>query len=131
MRQLSDEAALTWIDPRAPNGVSILAPFEQAKAYELPGLMTGDPPRAMMLFNLEADPGEQHDVANEYPEVVVRLKALFDKTNAEVREFPEPKLDYMFREPAPGESRPLMHLIGGELRYDRIPAYQRKLLKDQ
>ena len=131
MRQLSDEEALNWIDPRAPNGVSILAPFEQAKAYELPGLMSGDPPRAMMLFNLETDPGEQHDVANEFPEVVKRLKALFEKTNAEVREFPEPNLDYMFREPAPGESLPLMHLIGGELRYDRIPAYQRKLLKDQ
>ena len=131
MRQLSDEEALTWIDPRAPNGVSIIAPFEQAKAYEIPGLMSGDLPGPMMLFNLEADPGEQHNVADEFPEVVQRLKTLFDKTNADVRVFPEPELDYQFREPAPGEGRQLMHLIGGELRYDRIPSYQRKLLKDQ
>lgn len=85
----------------------------------------------MMLFNLEIDPGEQHDVADKFPKVVKRLKALYDKTNAEVREFPDPILDYQFREPTPSEGRPLIHLIGGELRYDRIPDYQRKLLKDQ
>ena len=111
--------------------LSILAPFEQAKAYEIPGLMTGDAPRAMMLFDLEADPGEQHDVADEHPEVVQRLKALFDKTNAEVTSFPDPKMDYQFHEPAPGESRRLMHFIGGELRYDRIPAYQEKFLSKE
>ena len=131
MRQLSEEEALNWIDPRAPNGVSILAPFEQAKAYEIPGLMTGDAPRAMMLFDLESDPGEQEDVAKENPEVVQRLKALFDETNAEVTPLPEPKLDYQFREPGPGESRRLMHLIGGELRYDRIPAYQEQFLSTE
>ncbi len=50
MRQLSDEEAVNWIDPRAPNGVSILAPFQQAKAYELPGLMSGTPPLQSRLF---------------------------------------------------------------------------------
>ena len=45
----------------------------------------------MMLFDLEADPAEQHDVADEYPEVVKRLKDLFDKMDAQVLEFKRPK----------------------------------------
>ena len=31
-----------WIDPRAPDGVTILAPFEQSQPAEYPGLRTGD-----------------------------------------------------------------------------------------
>ena len=130
MRGLSRQEAIDWVDPRAPNGVTILAPFEQAKAYELPGLMTGDPPKPMMLFDLSEDPGEQHDLSAEYPEVVQRLKGIFDKMNAQVPEFAAPESDYLFRDPEPGESRPLMHLIGGELRYDRVPEWQQHLLKD-
>ncbi len=48
----------------------------------------GDPPKAMMLFDLENDPSEQHDVAVQNPEVVKRLKAMFDQLNAQVPEFP-------------------------------------------
>ena len=130
MRGLSEQEAIDWVDPRAPNGVTILAPFEQAKAYELPGLMTGDPPKAMMLFDLTMDPGEQHDLSDEYPEVVKRLKGIYDRMNIQVPDFAAPRSDYLFRKPQPGESRPLMHLIGGELRYDRIPAWQRHLLSE-
>lgn len=39
----------------------------------------GDPPQEMMLFDLQADPAEQHDVAAEHPEVVKRLKDLYDR----------------------------------------------------
>ena len=66
-----------WIDPRAPDGVTILAPYEQYQPSEHPGLVTGDPPRAGQLFDLENDPGEQHDVAAEHPAVVARLQAIF------------------------------------------------------
>lgn len=128
MRGLSDQEAIDWIDPRAPNGVSIIAPYEQAKAYEIPGLLTGDPPKPMMLFNLDTDPGEQRDLSAEHPEVVQRLKQRFDATHAEVPHYPAPKSDYLFEPPARGESRQLMHLIGGELRYDKIPAHQKPLL---
>ncbi|MBI2825365.1 MAG: sulfatase [Planctomycetia bacterium] len=67
-----------WIDPRGPDGVTILAPYEQATPDEYPGATTGDPAKAMMLFDLAADPAEQHDVAAEHPDVVERLKARYD-----------------------------------------------------
>lgn len=70
-----------WLDPRAPDGVTILAPYEQYQPSEHPGLKTGDPPRAMQLFDLQNDPGEQRDVAAEHPLVVERLKKLFDAAN--------------------------------------------------
>jgi uncharacterized sulfatase len=67
-----------WIDPRGPDGVTILAPFEQYKPTDYPGVKRGDRAQKMMLFNLQSDPAEQHNVAAEHPEVVLRLKAMFD-----------------------------------------------------
>jgi hypothetical protein len=59
--------------------VTLLAPFEQAHPSAYPGLLTGDAPRAMALFDLESDPGEQRDVAAEHPGEVERLKGLVEK----------------------------------------------------
>jgi arylsulfatase A-like enzyme len=70
-----------WIDPRAPDGVTILAPFEQCQPSDYPGLTTGDAPKPMMLFDLQNDPGEQRDVASDHPEVANRLKNLYDEAN--------------------------------------------------
>jgi uncharacterized sulfatase len=67
-----------WIDPRGPDGVTILAPYEQAQPSDHPGLTTGDKAAPMQLFDLETDPGEQHDVAAAYPEILARLKRLYD-----------------------------------------------------
>jgi hypothetical protein len=53
--------------------VTILAPYEQAQPIDHPGLTTGDEPKPMQLFDLENDPGEQHDVAAQHPDVVKRL----------------------------------------------------------
>ena len=84
----------------------------------------------MMLFDLEADPGEQHDLAASQPKLVVGLKGLFDKMAREVPEFSDPPSDYLFHSPKPGQPRRLMRLVGGELRYDRIPKSQQHLLID-
>ena len=63
-----------WIDPVAPDGVTILAPCEQAQPSEYPGLRSGDPARPMMLFDLQSDPGEQNDVAWKHADIVEKLK---------------------------------------------------------
>jgi hypothetical protein len=75
-----------WLDPRGPDGVTILAPYEQYQPADYPGLRTGAETRALSLFDLKEDPGEQHDVANKHPDVVARLKARADQL---VKEFPE------------------------------------------
>lgn len=73
-----------WIDPRAPDGVTILAPFEQYAIDAHPGLVTGDAPAKLQLFDLEADPGEQRDVAAAHPEVLQRLQAAYDAGSRDV-----------------------------------------------
>ena len=72
-----------WIDPRGPDGVTILAPYEQAQPSDHPGLTTGDEPKPMQLFDLETDPGEQRDVAAQHPAVVKRLAEFGAKAGAE------------------------------------------------
>ena len=79
-----DKPGERWIDPRGPDGVTILAPYEQFQPSEHPGLRTGDASKAMQLFDLQSDPGEQHDVAAQHPEIVARLKASFDAINRDV-----------------------------------------------
>ncbi len=125
---LSADERANWVDPRGSDGVVMLAPLEQYKPTQYPGLITGDNPKAMMLFDLAADRGEQHDVADKHPGVVARLLAAFNKVKAEVPEFPAPPSDYLFTPPADGQPRTLMRLIGGELRYDRIPKSQEHLI---
>jgi hypothetical protein len=65
------------------DGETLLATYEQCKPNQFPGVYTGDAPKPMMLFDLEADPAEQHDVAAEHPEVVRRLKRLYDQAAAQ------------------------------------------------
>jgi arylsulfatase A-like enzyme len=104
LRQLDDD----WVDPRGPDGVTILAPYEQARPSAYPGVIGGDGPKSMMLFDVEEDPSEQHDVAEKHPDVVKRLKALYDKMAADVPEFERPK-----------RYDSLRRVRGGSLDYDR------------
>ncbi len=73
-----------WVDPRAPDGVTILAPYEQARPEQFPGNPNGVKSKAGLLFDLEADPQEQVDLSAERPDVVERLQKLYDAMNAEV-----------------------------------------------
>lgn len=81
------QAGPDWVDPRGPDGLTIVAPYEQALPTQHPGLESGDAPHEMMLFDLENDPAEQRDVAARNPGVVRRLKELFDKMDAEAPAF--------------------------------------------
>jgi uncharacterized sulfatase len=68
-----------WIDPRGPDGVTLLAPYEQYQPSDYPGLVSGDKPEPMSLFDLTADPGEQHNVAGDHPDIVKLLKVRYDE----------------------------------------------------
>ncbi len=68
------KAGAKWIDPRAPDGVTILAPYEQYQPSAYPGLRSGDETRPLSLFDLVNDPGEQRDVAAQHPDIVERLQ---------------------------------------------------------
>lgn len=130
MINLPIEQARERISRRAPDGVTIIAPFEQPDPSEYPGVApSGEEPKPMMLFDLDADPGEQRDLSSSHPDIVKRLKGLFDETLAQVPEFPAPPTDYQFSE-ATQRQGTLMRLIGGELRYDKIPSSQRHLIID-
>ena len=97
-----------WVDPRGPDGVTIIAPYEQARPSDYPGVIGGDGPRNMMLFDIEADPSEQHDLSKKHPDVVKRLKAIYDKTLAQVPDFKRPK-----------RFKKLRRITGGDLSYGK------------
>ncbi|MGV3662492.1 MAG: sulfatase [Prosthecobacter sp.] len=80
-----------WLDPRAPDGVTILAPYEQYNLDAHPGLQTGAAPARMQLFDLQNDPGEQQDVAAQQPAEVKRLKAAYELMARDVPEVEEVK----------------------------------------
>lgn len=103
------QATKDWVDPRGPDGVTLIAQTEQARpATEHPGVRGGVAGKPFLLFDVEADPGEQRDVADSHPDVVKRLKSLFEKLDAEV-----PRVA-----PAQPGARRILRLKGGELRYD-------------
>lgn len=68
-----------WVDPRAPDGTTILAPPDQPGPDEYPGVRGGIDEKAGMLFDLKTDPSESHDVSSEHPDVVKRLEGVFEK----------------------------------------------------
>jgi uncharacterized sulfatase len=71
-----------WVDPRRPDGVRILAPYEQAHPSQFPGVLTGDAVTGLALFDLESDAAEQKNVAGQHPDVVRRLRELAEKFTA-------------------------------------------------
>jgi len=96
-----------WVDPRGPDGVTILAPYEQYQPIDYPGVIGGDKAKDIMLFDLEADPAEQHDVSKKYPEIVERIKDIYEHMLAEVPDFERPR-----------RFEQLRRLKGGALKYD-------------
>jgi arylsulfatase A-like enzyme len=109
---MDDAAAAQWVDPRGPDGLTLIAQHEQPRPNSYPGIRTGDEPKEMMLFDLETDRAEQRDVAAQNPEVVARLRKMFDRVDDEV-----PRIGRPERHGAGG----VMRLKGGEMRYDVLP----------
>jgi len=86
-----------WTDPRAPDGVTIIAPFEQYNPAQYPGLTSGPDPKAWQLFNVKDDPGEQTDVSALHPNVLKRLKGYAEATMADMPRFPRPQSTPTFK----------------------------------
>ena len=78
-----DNRRAGWVDPRAPDDATILAPREQYGPEDFPGVKTGDTSTGPALFDLATDPSEQKNVAADYPDVVARLQALFEEMQRE------------------------------------------------
>lgn len=89
-----------WIDNRGPDGITIIAPFEQSQLWEYPSppdRADTTPSRAIQLFDLENDPGEQTDVTKFHPDIVQNLQALMEAelaTVGEVEPMSTPNLQY-------------------------------------
>jgi len=99
-----------WKDRRGPDGVTLIAPFEQATPASYPGLTTGAETKSGTLFNVMKDPGEQTDVSAQYPEVVKRLKGYAETTMAEIPPLERPRPAHPFR-----------HVKGGRLDFWNNP----------
>jgi arylsulfatase A-like enzyme len=95
-----------WVDPRAPDGVTILAPYEQSKPDEYPGIVGGVNPTEMMLFDVENDSQEQIDLSEQHPEIVQQLKSYADEIYYQMGDFERPMRDEY--------SKPI---TGGKLRF--------------
>jgi len=63
-----------WSDPRAPDGITIIAPMVgQATPAQYPGVIPLKPDKDIQLFNLRTDTTESHDLSIEKPELVKEL----------------------------------------------------------
>jgi len=80
-----------WVDKRGPDGVTIIAPYEQSNPNHHPGIITGDRPVEMMLFDIHKDVSEQNDVSKQYPDVVKRLKRIYDEMMQDVPSYSPPE----------------------------------------
>ena len=68
--------------------------------------LVGEDPKDIMLFDLETDPAEQNDISKQHPEVVKRLKTIYEKTVVQVPDFERPK-----------RFKQLRRIKGGDLNY--------------
>ena len=83
-----------WVDPRGPDGTTIIAPREQATPLDIPdpGTEEGCVGADGILLDLEADPSEQTDVAADHPEVVARLMKRYREVLADAPPEAVPKV---------------------------------------
>jgi arylsulfatase A-like enzyme len=81
----------TWKDARGPDGVTLIAPFEQYTPASYPGLTSGAESKAGALFHVANDPGEQVDVGAQHAEVVQRLRSYAETVMAEMPTLKPPK----------------------------------------
>ena len=94
----------SWKDRRGPDGMTLIAPYEQSNPGHYPGATNGDAPRDLMLFDTASDPAETTDVSERHPSVVTRLRGYAQSVMADIPDMPPPKA-----------SAKVKHIPGGRL----------------
>jgi len=61
------------VDPRRPDGITIIAPLEQATPDQYPGVIPEEPVEKIQLFNLRSDRTESNELSDRMPEKVEEL----------------------------------------------------------
>ncbi|MCD6353911.1 MAG: sulfatase-like hydrolase/transferase [Prolixibacteraceae bacterium] len=75
----------TWVDKRAPDGVTIIAPYEQATPAQYPGVIPGKPESRIQLFNLREDLTEDNNLAHEKPELLKEMMQDYKEFEASLK----------------------------------------------
>lgn len=68
-----------WVDPKAPNGTTIIAQSEQPSSMEYPGVVPKEFDNPTPLFNLRWDPVENVDLTRSHPEIASGMKEKYEK----------------------------------------------------
>ena len=63
----------SWVDKRAPDGITIIAPYEQATPAQYPGIIPQKPLKQIQLFDLKNDVTESTDLSDNNPDMVREL----------------------------------------------------------
>lgn len=69
----------TWVDKRAPDGTTILAPDNQATPADYPGIKPQKMNEEKFLFDLDKDPAENNNLSGEYPKINKRLIRQYER----------------------------------------------------
>ncbi|MBA7589797.1 hypothetical protein ES708_31888 [subsurface metagenome] len=75
-----------WVDKRAPDGKTIIAPYEQATPAQYPGIIPGKMDGEIFLFNLEKDISEMSNVSESYPEIVAELEKEYNAFTSSLKQ---------------------------------------------
>ena len=75
-----------WVDKRAPDGTTIIAPYEQATPAQYPGIIPEKMDGEVFLFNLREDISEMSNVSASNPEIVNAMNEEFERFMASLKE---------------------------------------------
>jgi len=81
----------TWVDKRAPDGTTIIAPREQATPAQYPGIIPEKMEGDLFLFNLRKDISEMSNDAESNPEMVEALREEYSKFMDSLKEDANPQ----------------------------------------
>jgi uncharacterized sulfatase len=73
-----------WKDPRAPDGIRILAPREQYPPWDFPGVATGTADKGWRLFDLSKDPSEQTNLSTDNRTKENELREHFERLQGQM-----------------------------------------------